>query len=117
MRRAAKRDIAEPEIITALTRCGFSVYRLNQPVDLLAGYRGVNYLIECKSGSKGYARALNENQQEFAAQWNGAPVFVLRSQDDAIAWAQSVAANDDLGDWQHIGDAAASVINKLRVQR
>ena len=116
MRRAAKRDIAEPEIVMALTQCGFTVFRLDQPVDLLTGFRGVTYLVEVKSGSKGYAKALNKNQKTFAAQWNGSPVFILRSADDAIAWAQSVAANDDLGDWQHVGDVTQDIIERLSVK-
>lgn len=116
MRRAAKRDTSEPQIVDALKACGFSVFRMDQPVDLLAGFRGISYLVEVKSGSKGYAKSLNENQQTFAAQWNGSPVFILRSEEDAIAWAQSVAANDDLGDWQHIGDPAAAVIERLRAK-
>lgn len=116
MRRAAKRDITEPSIVDALKRVGFSICRMDQPVDLLAGFRGVTYLVEVKSGSKGYAKALNENQQTFAAQWNGSPVFILRSADDAIAWAQSVAVNDDLGEWQHIGDATQNIIERLRAK-
>lgn len=116
MRRAAKRDIAEPAIVDALKRVGFSVLRMDQPVDLLTGFRGVTYLVEVKSGSKGYAKALNENQKTFAAQWNGSPVFILRSADDAIAWAQSVAANDDLGDWQHVGDVTQDIIERLRAK-
>ncbi|MFC0246816.1 hypothetical protein ACFOLL_13085 [Falsochrobactrum ovis] len=117
MRYAAKRDAVEPEIVMALQRCGFSVIRMDTPVDLLAGFRGVSYLVEVKSGSKGYAKSLNPNQQTFAAQWNGGPVYILRSSDDAIAWAQSVAANDDLGEWQHIADPVNAIIKKLRAPR
>jgi|GEM_PF-680390 len=111
MRRAAKRDIAEPAIVDALKRVGFSVLRMDQPVDLLTGFRGVTYLVEVKSGSKGYAKALNKNQKTFAAQWNGSPVFILRSADDAIA-----CANDDLGDWQHVGDVTQDIIERLRAK-
>lgn len=116
MRRAAKRDASEPEIVNVLTRCGFTVVRMDTPCDLLAGFRGTNFLVECKSGHKGYAKSLNENQKEFAASWNGGPVYILRSADDAIAWAQSVAANDDLGDWQHIGDVTLDIIERLRAK-
>lgn len=92
MRRAAKRDFSEPEIVSALTQCGFSVYRLDQPVDLLVGFRGKSYLIECKTGHKGYGKSLNDNQQKFADQWRGSPVVKLCSAQEAIDWAVDVAA-------------------------
>lgn len=91
MRRAAKRDISEPQIVSTLIQFGFSVYRLNQPVDLLVGFRGRNYLVECKTGKKGYGKGLNENQQEFADGWRGSKVITLHSVDDAVDWAGSVA--------------------------
>lgn len=87
-----KRDAAEPEIVSSLTQCGFSVYRMNTPVDLLVGFRGRNYLIEVKSGSKGYAKKLNENQKDFADGWRGGDVVILRSAQDAIDWAVSVSS-------------------------
>lgn len=90
-RRQAKRDASEPEIIRALERCGFSVFRLNQPVDLLVGYRGKTWLVECKSGNKGYGKSLNENQAEFNAGWRGSKVIVLHSAQDAIDWAVEVS--------------------------
>lgn len=84
---AAKRDVVEPEIVSALQQCGFSVHRLDTPVDLLVGFRGRTWLVECKSGHKGYAKSLNKNQQEFADVWRGSPVIVLRDAQEAIDWA------------------------------
>ena len=92
MRRAAKRDIAEPEIVRVLVQCGFSVYRLNQPVDLLVGFRGRNFLVEVKTGNKGYGKSLNDNQRDFNDGWRGAKVVTLHSAQDAMDWAVSVAA-------------------------
>lgn len=92
MRRAAKRDFSEPEIVSALIQCGFSVYRLNQPVDLLVGFRGKNFLVECKSGTKGYAKDLNDNQKQFNDGWRGSKVVKLTSAQDAIDWAVEVAS-------------------------
>lgn len=94
MRRAAKRDMSEPEIVSALIQCGFSVYRLNQPVDLLVGFRGKNFLVECKSGTKGYAKDLNDNQKQFNDGWRGAKVVKLTSAQDAIDWAVEVASGE-----------------------
>lgn len=87
MRRAAKRDNSEPEIVTALTQCGFSVYRLDRPCDLLVGFRGRTFLVECKTGTKGYAKTLNDNQQQFNDTWRGSKLVKLTSAQDAIDWA------------------------------
>jgi Holliday junction resolvase len=91
-RYAAKRDVSEPEIVSALEQCGFSVERLDKPVDLLVGFRGRMWLIECKSSDKGYGKALNRNQKKFSDRWRGTPVVILRSAQDAIDWAVSVAS-------------------------
>lgn len=93
-RHAAKRDASEPEIVSALQQCGFSVVRLDTPVDLLVGFRGRCWPVECKSGNKGYGKALNKNQAEFDAGWRGPRVVVLHSAQDAIDWAVSVASGE-----------------------
>jgi len=80
MRRAAKRDYAEAEIVNALEEMKATVYRLDQPVDLLIGYRGRSILAEVKTG-KG---KLNENQIKFIESWNGGDIPILRTSDDAI---------------------------------
>lgn len=90
-RRAAKRDIAEPEIRAALEALGMSVFSLNEPVDLLVGFRGKTYLVEVKTGHKGYGKGLNDNQQAFANEWRGSPVVTLHSREEAIAWAQLIS--------------------------
>ena len=89
-RRAAKRDAVEPEIVAALEGFGMSVFLLHEPVDALIGFRGVNHLVEFKSGHSGYGRALNENQQIFANTWRGGSVVTLHSREEAIVWAQSI---------------------------
>lgn len=92
MRRAAKRDVSEPEIVSALVELGFSVYRLDRPADLLCGFRRRTYLVECKFGTKGYGAALNKNQSIFQDTWRGSPIVILRTAQDAIAWATQIAA-------------------------
>ena len=91
MRRAAKRDTAEQLIVAVLRQHYMSVFRLDQPTDLLVGYRGVTHLVECKSGHKGYAKALNANQARFAEEWRGSPVVTLHGVEDAIEWASKIA--------------------------
>ncbi len=92
MRRAAKRDMSEQCIVTVLRQLSMSVYRLDQPTDLLVGFRGVTHLVECKSGHKGYAKSLNANQARFAEEWRGSPVVTLHGVEDAIAWAKTIAS-------------------------
>lgn len=91
-RYAKKRDASEPEIVTALQQCGFSVVRIDTPADLLVGFRGRCWVIECKSGSKGYAKDLNANQKAFDASWRGPKLVILRSAQEAIDWAVEAAS-------------------------
>ncbi|EJF92662.1 hypothetical protein [Bartonella tamiae] len=96
MRRAAKRDLSEKGIVSLLRQFHMSVYRLDQPVDLLVGYRGQTYLIECKSGHKGYGKALNDNQARFADEWRGNSVVTLHDTIDAYDWAKSIMGYHDV---------------------
>jgi hypothetical protein len=90
-RYAKKRDISEPEIVSALTKCGFTVERLDTPCDLLCGFRGRTFLVECKSGKK----KLNDNQERFISGWRGSDVVVLRNAQEAIDWAVQVAVETE----------------------
>lgn len=76
---ADRRDKNEPEIIKALKAIGCSVHQLDQPLDLLVGYRGLNWLIEVKT-DKG---KLTEGQEEFLPEWRG-QLCVARTPEQAI---------------------------------
>ena len=76
----AKRDINEPEIVAALEAIGCKVFRLDQPLDLLVGYRGKNWLIEVKT-EKGY---LTKSQKKFLPEWRG-QLAVVRTPEQAIS--------------------------------
>jgi Holliday junction resolvase len=89
--RRAKRDASEPEIVTVLEQCGFSVVRMDKPTDLLVGFRKRAWLVECKSGTKGYGKGLNKNQIQFAEAWRGPAVVVLHSAQDAMDWAVQIS--------------------------
>jgi hypothetical protein len=69
MRRAAKRDVNEPEIIAALKAIGATVKQLNDTnaPDLAVGFRGVNYFIEVKYK---YGK-LSDGQRDWHEGWNG----------------------------------------------
>lgn len=76
MKRAAKIDANQPEIVAALRKVGASVRSLAAVgkgcPDLLVGFRGANYLIEVKDGEKQpSARALTKKQRTFFYTWEG----------------------------------------------
>ncbi len=74
VRRQAIRDANEPEIVDALERVGATVARLSGKglPDLLVGFRGVNYAIEVKDGSKVPSdRRLTPDQVEWHRTWRG----------------------------------------------
>ena len=77
MRRAARRDGSEAEIISALEACGFTVQQLSQKdvPDLLIAKGGRLWLAEVKTGKA----KLRPGQQRFVTKW---PVIVLRSVED-----------------------------------
>ncbi|NRB03665.1 MAG: hypothetical protein HRU30_10430 [Rhodobacteraceae bacterium] len=75
-RRAARVDDNQPEIVQALRKAGATVTPTHTAgagfPDLTVGYRGINYLIEVKDGSKPpSARKLTKDQQEWHVTWNG----------------------------------------------
>jgi len=86
-RYAKKRDTSEREIITTLETVGMHVHQLDRPVDLVAGYRGLNYLIEVKTGKA----KPNAEQAEFIETWRG-QVVVLRDAQEAMDWCVEVCA-------------------------
>ena len=90
MRRAARIDENQPEIITALRGIGALVQSLSAVgggvPDLLVGYRGRLMVIEVKDGSKPPSeRKLTADQVAWHAQWAGYPVHVAESVEQAIA--------------------------------
>lgn len=93
-RYAKKRDAAEPEVVATLKQCGFSVERIDRPVDLLVGFRRQMWPVEVKSSDKGYGKRLNANQQAFADGWRGPDIVILRSAQDAMDWAVGVASGE-----------------------
>lgn len=84
MRKIARVDQNQSEIIDALRKCGASIQSLAQIgagcPDLLIGYRGHNYLAEVKDGKKPPSeRALTAAQLDWHAQWRGNDVMIFES--------------------------------------
>jgi len=89
MRRAAKVDDNQREIVQALRHCGASVMDTSAVgkgfPDLVVGWHGLNLLVEIKDGSKPPShRKLTPAQVEFHGAWRG-QVCVVTSVDEALA--------------------------------
>lgn len=67
VRRAARRDVTEFEIVKALRAVGARVVRMNQPCDLLVNFRDVLYLLEIDGITQYRKRAAA--QSSFLAEW------------------------------------------------
>jgi hypothetical protein len=88
MRRAAKVDANQAEIVAALRKIGASVQPLHAVgagcPDLLVGWRGITTLLEVKDGKKPpSARKLTEDQVRWHAEWRG-QVTVVETIEQAI---------------------------------
>ena len=89
MRRAAKVDRNQAEIVAALRGIGASVQPLHAVgqgcPDLLVGWRGINLLIEVKDWrASNTDRKLNPIQQEWHGGWKG-QVAKVETVDAALA--------------------------------
>ena len=89
MRRAAKVDANQREVVAALRGAGASVQLLHAVgegcPDLLVGYKGLNMLLEVKDGSKPpSAQKLTPQQEIWHQDWRGHRV-VVNSAEAALA--------------------------------
>ena len=96
MRRAAKVDRNQAEIVAALRKVGATVVSLaavgNGVPDLLVGYRSQTWLLECKDGTKPpSARELTPDQIEWHVEWRGGACTVVNSVDEALAFIGATA--------------------------
>lgn len=88
MRKRAKIDSNQPEIVEAARKLGATVALLHQlgggVPDILIGYRGINYLCELKNGSLSPSRrVLTPDEDKFHTSWKG-QICVIESIDDLI---------------------------------
>lgn len=89
MRRAAKVDANQPEVTKKLREYGATVQPLHTVgkgcPDLLVGYRGTNYLMEIKDGTRAPSdRKLTKDEEVWHMTWTGT-VHTVESWEDALA--------------------------------
>ena len=88
MRRAAKVDANQSQIVQALRKAGATVQPLHMVgqgcPDLLCAFRQVNFLIEVKDGAKPpSARKLTPDEERWIGAWRG-PVYIVTSPMEAV---------------------------------
>jgi hypothetical protein len=84
----ARRDANEAAIFAILRAHGLAVVATDKPLDAVVGYGGKTFLVEVKNGPMAL---LTGPQVKFLDEWPGY-AKVLRSEDDALLWAQNVRA-------------------------
>lgn len=87
MRRAARRDAGEQDIIKAMRACGAYVKVINDEgtFDLLCYYNGHTLLLEIKDGTKPpSARRLTDAEQRFHDEWPGSNLHIINSVQEAL---------------------------------
>jgi hypothetical protein len=85
MRRAARTDDNQHDLVEALKKIGAKCYFIGKPVDLLVGYRGKNLLLEVKRPDKlGQPSAFTKDQKDFIDTWPG-EVKIVSTIEEAVS--------------------------------
>jgi len=96
-------DANQLQIVKDLEAIGCVVKEIGWPVDLLVGYRKMNFLIEVKDPAKPPSeRRLTKDQEDFFKEWRG-QVRKVETSDDAIrlvtrAYSYAYQRNADHGE-------------------
>ncbi len=88
MRRAARIDANQPDIVKVLRAVGASVAHIHMVgqglPDIIVGFRGVNYLMEIKDENKPPSkRRLTPDEKDWHDNWRGS-VVVVNNEDEAL---------------------------------
>lgn len=83
-----KTDANQAAIVRTLRQAGASVQPIHMvgsgTPDLLVGYRGLNFVLEVKDGSKPpSARRLTPDEREWHDAWRG-QVWIVETEDEAL---------------------------------
>lgn len=93
MRRAAKADDNQPQIVKAFRQLGFSVAHTHTIgkgfPDIVVGRNGINTLVEIKDGKKVKSqKQLTPDEKEFHETWRG-KIIVIESVEDVIDFSKN----------------------------
>ena len=94
MRRKAKVDSNQADVVAAFRKCGFSVLHLHMVgkgcPDLAIARNGVNTFVEVKYGEAAPSkRRLTPDEHRFFNTWPG-PVVIVESVDDVLRLAEEL---------------------------
>lgn len=78
--RARRVDKNQPAVVERLREIGCKVYLIEEPVDLLVGYRGKTVLLEVKTPDG----LLTKQQAEFVQTWPGGAHHIVRDPEEAV---------------------------------
>jgi hypothetical protein len=81
MRRAARVDANQEQIVSALRGAGAYVWIIGLPVDLLVGYKNHTFLVELKSGPR---KRLTKLQADFFENWSGSTLARIDNPEAAL---------------------------------
>jgi hypothetical protein len=90
MRRAARVDANQTQIISALRAAGAYVWIIGLPVDLLVGYNNHTFLVEIKTDSK---KRLTKLQADFFENWIGGTLCRIDSPEAALRMLSTIKQN------------------------
>jgi len=93
MRRAAKADDNQPQIVKAFRQLGFSVAHTHTIgkgfPDIVVGRNGINTLVEIKDGKKVKSqKQLTADEKEFHENWRGT-IIIIESVEDVIEFSKN----------------------------
>jgi hypothetical protein len=81
MRRAARVDANQEQIVSALRGAGAYVWIIGLPVDLLVGYKNHTFLVEIKTDAK---KKFTKLQTDFFENWAGGTLCRIDSPEAAL---------------------------------
>jgi hypothetical protein len=90
MRRAARVDQNQTQIVSALRAAGAYVWIIGLPVDLLVGYNNHTFLVEIKTDSK---KRLTKLQADFFENWIGGTLCRIDSPEAALRMLSTIKQN------------------------
>ena len=93
MRRAARIDANQQQIVSALRAAGAYVWIIGLPVDLLVGYRNHTWLMEIKTNER---KKLTKLQQEFFEHWIGGTLCRVDNAEAALRAIKAIVSFDNL---------------------